>query len=102
MRWCPITSLVLVVSALGGLEACDKPPVAWNDPVSVSGSAGIAELVIDSSNGAHFVAGPRAPQTLPAAAGMCRASVRTASGTAHLYSVWWNVRPDSSAVLYSA
>lgn len=102
MRWCPITSLVLVVSALGGLEACDKPPVAWNDPVSISAPTGIADLVIDSSNAAHFAAEPRAPQTLPGAAGMCTASVRTAPGTARLYSVWWNVRPDSSAVLYSA
>lgn len=102
MRSCPVVLFGLALSALCGLQACDKPPVVWNDPVSVSAPDGLTQLVIDSAGGAHFAAVQNAPRSLPATAGLCPASVRTASGSAHLYSVWWSVRPDSSAVLYSA
>jgi hypothetical protein len=95
-------SFLLVVSALCGLQGCDKPPVVWNDPVSIPLPAGTVRLVIDSSNTVRFAAERGAPRSLPSAAGLCSASVRTAPGTVHLYAVWWSVRADSSAVLYSA
>lgn len=102
MRSCHITPLVFVVLALSALQACDKPPVVWTDPVSIPAPTGSGHLVIDGSATARFVADQRAPRSLPSVMGMCAASVRTAPGTAHLFSVWWSVRADSSAVLYSA
>lgn len=84
------------------LAACDTDPIEWQDPIAVAPPPPSSRLTIDSASHAAFVtdSGPTiAPPALP---GLCANSFRTARGATRLYAVWWSVRPDSSAVLYSA
>jgi hypothetical protein len=94
-----IAVLFAFVAALAG---CERPAVEWSEPDVIADPAGASRLLVDPSGHARFVTEPQAPTTLPRAPGLCATSLRTVSGTSHLYAVWWNVRPDSSAILYLA
>jgi hypothetical protein len=94
-----LAPLILLVALLG----CDTDPIVWDDPRAVAPPPAASRLAIDASGDVAFVpldSGPQVqPPNLP---GLCRTSFRIARGTTRLYGVWWSVRPDSSAVLYSA
>jgi hypothetical protein len=94
--------LTLVFLAL--VSACNTDPIVWGDPRAVDPPLEPSRLSIDTSGDVHFDTaldlGPTpAPPSFP---GLCTRSFRTARGTTRLYAAWWSVRPDSSAVLYSA
>lgn len=84
------------------LAACEAPPVQWTDPVSIAQDAAPARLIVDTAGVPRFVAETTLQMGPPSAPGLCRASIRTVTGTAHLYAVWWAARPDSSARLQTA
>jgi len=95
MRSC-LVCLLLVLSA------CSTDPIIWRDPRAVETPAVASHLTIDSSGAARFVPAPAVSVPAPFVAGLCESSFRTARGTTRLYAAWWSVRPDSSAVLYTA
>jgi len=88
--------------ALIVLSACEAPRVEWSDPVSIVQNPGAATLTIDSAGTARFIAEPSPELALPSAPGLCKSSLRTVTGTKHVYAVWWAARPDSSASLQTA
>ena len=90
-------SVLLLVFA-----ACDQAPVDWHEPVAIPTPAPGSHLTIDSAGDAKFVAGSARAASTPVFPGLCVGSFRTVAGTVHIHSVWWNVRPDSSAVLDAA
>jgi len=90
------------LALLMALGACDASPVEWNDPVPVAQSGTNGQLTIDAAGQPRYIREQVASQTVPAAPGLCRSSLRLARGSAHLYAAWWSVRPDSSAALYTA
>lgn len=105
MRTRPVTSPLAVVATTVLLlaSACDSPPVAWQTPTPIEQPAGPTRLVVDSATGAaRFVADSVHSFGIPAVPGLCRVTFTTASGTTRLHAAWWNVRPDSSALLYVA
>ncbi|MEP6492492.1 MAG: hypothetical protein ABJF01_07435 [bacterium] len=91
-----------VVLPLIALTACESPSVEWTDPVALGQAGAATRLIVDTGGNAHFAAEAASPAALPTAAGLCVSSVRTAVGSAHVYAVWWSVRPDSSARLEAA
>ncbi|MGH7620099.1 MAG: hypothetical protein ACREPM_23025 [Gemmatimonadaceae bacterium] len=92
-------ALIALVVALG---ACDAPPVEWSDPVPASGQPD-GRLSIDAAGRPRFADEPGAATvSAPKASGLCTTSLRLVRGSRHLFAAWWSVRPDSSAVLYSA
>jgi hypothetical protein len=80
------------------LAACDKPPVDWNDPVTIEQPSGASRLVLDRAT-ARFVVDSTPAETLPASPGRCDGAALTA-GPRKSAAAWWSVRPDSSAVLF--
>jgi hypothetical protein len=94
--------LALLAFAGAMLAACDKPPVIWNDPVPIERPAGVVKLIVDTSGEARFVPQAIASATPPNRPGLCTSSIVFALGARDLHAAWWNVRPDSSAVLYVA
>jgi len=80
--------------------ACDAPPVDWGDPISVPGPSN-GRLTIDSAAHVKLVADSATSPTL-SFSGVCTGSVRAAMGPKQLRAVWWGLRPDSGAVLYTA
>lgn len=82
--------------------ACEQAPIDWHDPAEIPNPAPRSHLTVDSTGDARFVADSASSASLPVSVGLCTASIRTVSGTVHMHSVWWNVRSDSSAVLYEA
>jgi hypothetical protein len=92
----------LTVASLVLLAACDQPPIEWHDPVAIPDPPALSHLTTDSSGHTEFAAEVIRLVTPPKAAGLCPTSLQTAVGKAHVHAVWWSVRPDSSAVLYSA
>jgi len=95
-----LSSLVLIAGATG--VACDQPPVEWGDPASINEISGRSRLIVDSNGHATFVADPVRATTAPASPGLCSASFRAIPSSDHLFSAWWNVRRDSSSVLFIA
>jgi hypothetical protein len=93
----PRFSLVLLIA----LVACDTPPVEWGDPVTAPADLG-TRLTIDRTGQARFTSDMSPEVAAPAASGLCATSLRVARGSNQLFAVWWSVRPDSSAALYSA
>jgi len=99
LRW--IVFAVLIVTG------CEKPPIQWNDPISIAQPAVPSRLAVDLAGRAQFVAlgsgdpepfgRDRSPDT-----GLCAASLRMVPGTAHWFAAWWHVRLDSSAALQMA
>lgn len=95
--------MLCLVAALILPAACDTPPVDWNDPVSIAQPAGSTRLVVDPGAAtAAFVADSSRAATFPALSGLCRSTFVVAPGRTRLQAAWWNVRPDSSALLYTA
>jgi len=96
----------LPLMLLAVLAGCEPDPVAWGDPKPIgpppADGAAASHLVVDSAGAARFVADTVRPSTLPAALGLCAATLRTAQGRSLLFASWWSVRADSSAVLYLA
>lgn len=97
----PRVLLVTLSLAVGALAACDKPPVAWNDPVSIDQPQGPTKLLVSGTT-AKFIADSVRSASLPALPGLCNGAFVTASGTKELHAAWWNVRSDSSSILYIA
>lgn len=84
------------------LAACDTDPIEWQDPAAVAPRPPSSHLAFDAAGAAAFVPDSVPPVTPPALPGVCKNTFRTARGATRLYGAWWSVRPDSSAVLYSA
>ena len=84
------------------VAGCDQPPVEWREPAAIAEPPAASHLVVDGTERARFVPDSIRATATPAGAGLCPTSVRTAPASSHVYAVWWAVRPDSSAVLYSA
>lgn len=89
----------LALAALGG---CEKPPIVWNDPAAMDAPRGPARLVVDTAGRARLVADSARASARPAVPGVCANAFVPAWGDSALHAAWWNVRPDSSAVLYVA
>ena len=83
------------------LAACDTDPIVWNDPKAVADAPPRVRLFVDSTGNARFVTDSTLPVVPPMPPGACVNSLRTVRGTSRLYGVWWAVRRDSSAVLYT-
>jgi hypothetical protein len=90
------------LALLMALAACDAPPVEWNDPTPAASPGTNGQLTIDTAGQPRYTPEPVTNPTPPPVAGLCRSSLRLVGGSSHLYAAWWSVRPDSSAVLYSA
>ncbi len=84
------------------LAGCDQPPIEWRDPAAISAPPPASHLVVDSAGHAEFVPDSIRAVALPSDPRLCAASVQTVLATSHAYAIWWSVRPDSSAILYSA
>jgi hypothetical protein len=97
MRFCLAGACLILLTAFA---ACDTPPVQWSDPVEVRAADG--KLTLEAGGTPQFARDTIRSATVPEVRGLCRGSLRLARGSSHLYAVWWSVRPDSSAVLYSA
>jgi hypothetical protein len=91
-----------LLGLLTALAACDTAPVQWSDPMPAAQQPVSARLTIDAAGQPRFGTDSIALASTPAAPGICVSSLRYARGSSHLYAAWWSVRPDSSAVLYSA
>ncbi len=93
---------VLFIAVVGA--GCEKPPIAWNDPVTISQSPGATRLVVDANGQPRFTTDSLrdSSATLPGSNSLCRSSLVHAAGTSRLFSAWWSVRRDSSSVLYTA
>lgn len=100
----PVGRCALVAGALAAaaLSACDPPPVNWSDPTQLSADSAASRLTVDAAGRGAYVRDSTAAEALPAAVGLCPATVRLTAGTRSLHAAWWNVRPDSSALLYVA
>lgn len=79
--------------------ACDKPTVQWSDPVEIQEGSGPARLAFDGEQ-PRFTPDSNRLASLPTMAGRCDVGTVVAVGPAKSGAAWWNVRPDSSAVLY--
>jgi hypothetical protein len=95
MRYCLAAGFLVL------LAACDQPPIEWREPAAIDPPAA-SHLTVDWGGHPEFVVDSIRAVTLPSGAGLCVSSVQTVAATAHIYAVWWAVRPDSSAILYSA
>lgn len=84
------------------LVACDAPPIEWSEPVLAVVDAANTQLSVDSAGHTTFVTRAPISVTPPTAAGLCAATLQAVPSPAHVYAVWWSVRPDSSAILYAA
>ena len=96
MRTCVLLAL------LTALTACETSPVEWRDPEPVPPDTPAGRLVIDSTGKPRFVDERVSVAAAPTAPGLCASSLQTARGSSRVFAAWWSVRPDSSAVLYSA
>src|ERR1700750_1964015 len=94
MRFVVLPAIALTL----GVAACDKPPVEWTDPQSISQPASPSRL--DVERGApRLVVDSTPTEVLPATIGRCDRVV-SSSGLRQSAAAWWSVRRDSSAVLY--
>jgi hypothetical protein len=90
------------LALLTALAACDTPPVEWSDPVAAEKGVPDGRLTLDPAGRPVFASDSVAAPAAPPAPALCASSLRLTRGSSHLFSTWWSVRPDSSAVLYSA
>jgi hypothetical protein len=93
---------LILLGTLVLLTACEQPPIAWRDPAAVPDPPAASHLVTDTAGVTRFVTDSIRPVTTPVSSGLCAISLRTAVGTGRVHAVWWSVRADSSAILYSA
>lgn len=95
-------SRTLVRTALfaGALLACGESPVAWNDARPVKGMVAGA-LAPDGSFHADSTATLAARIAMPET-NVCPGSLALAHAGGRLYAAWWQVRPDSGALLRAA
>jgi hypothetical protein len=87
---------------LMALTACETAPVEWRDPEPAPPGASTGRLIITPSGEPGFVDERVTVAASPTAPGLCASSLQVARGSSHVFAAWWSVRPDSSAVLYSA
>jgi hypothetical protein len=85
-------------AAVFALSACDKPPIEWTDPVSITQPSAPSRLEITGGK-PRFVVDSAPTELLPTSVGRCDQVVST-SGFRKSAAAWWSVRSDSSAVLY--
>ena len=92
----PLTGLVLV--------GCAQPPVQWRESTSTPPPPATGtRLSVDTAGNVQWVAAERAPASVPLGPAACPASLQVVRATdRELYAVWWDVRPDSTAVLVAA
>jgi hypothetical protein len=99
MRACALPLLLLATLPLVG---CDAPPVEWSEPLEITVPSGGSRLIVDAAGRPGFAPDSIRPVTAPQVPGLCGSTLTTVGGTSHLFATWWSVRPDSSAILYSA
>lgn len=95
MRLAVLSAFTLALAVTG----CDKPPIAWNDPVGIQQPVGPSRLSVDDSQ-PRFVGDTALSVVLPPSPGRCAAGTATTAGLGKSAAAWWSVRRDSSAVLY--
>ncbi|HEY4303821.1 MAG TPA: hypothetical protein VGM82_05105 [Gemmatimonadaceae bacterium] len=94
MRFVVLPAIVLTLA----VAACDKPPVEWTDPQSITQPTSPSRL--DVHSGAPTLVVDSTPtEVLPPSIGRCD-RVISSSGLRQSAAAWWSVRRDSSAVLY--
>jgi hypothetical protein len=93
MRLVVLPAFALVLTT----AACEKPPVEWTDPVSIAQPAAPSRLDLSGATPEFVV--DSAAEVLPASNARCAGAVGH-SGLKKSAVAWWQVRPDSSAVLY--
>lgn len=91
----------MCASAVVGVAACDRAPVAWSDPVALRRLPG-ARVGLDATGRVEWTAVRDSVRAVPAFPGACGSSLRIATTPTARYAVWWAVRPDSSATLVAA
>jgi hypothetical protein len=98
----PARGRLALAAVLLAAAACQPAgPIAWDDPRPLPrGPIDTERLTIGSDGGPAWTAPGLAPPTgVPA----CPGSVSVAdAGSGVRYAVWWQVRPDSGAVLWSS
>src|ERR1700759_935617 len=80
------------------VTACDKPPVEWDDPVSIEQPAAPSRLEFAGGT-PRFVVDSAPTEVLPASIGRCD-RVISSSGLRKSAAGWGRVWPASSRVLY--
>jgi hypothetical protein len=90
------------LAAMFTVVGCEKPPIAWSDPVAIVQPDGAARLVVDTGGRAAFTVDSLRPVSPPDGANLCRTSLTTRRALTRLFASWWAVRPDSSAGLFVA
>jgi hypothetical protein len=95
-------ALPLLLLASLPLAGCDAPPIEWSEPLEITVPSGESRLIVDASGHPGFAPDSILAVTAPQVPGLCRSTLTTVAGTVHLFAAWWSVRPDSSAILYSA
>lgn len=87
----------MALVTFGVLNACDGPPIAWDEPVPLTVAPGPGDRIVLASDGAVRTVADSSPRA-PAHPGQCAGSVRAARDTTgEWYATWWSVRPDSTA-----
>ena len=97
-----VRALHLFLLASLPLVGCEAPPIAWSEPLEIAVPSGGSRLIVDATGHPGFAPDSIRAVTAPPVLGLCRSTLKTAAGTAHLFATWWSIRPDSSAILYSA
>lgn len=86
--------------------ACEQAPIEWQEPAAVPEPPPGWHLTVDARGRAAFAAASVHVHSTPAGDHLCQASLQTAENAGRspsiIWSVWWSVRPDSSAILYAA
>ena len=96
----PATALALAL----GAAACTEAPVRWGESAAAPPApAAEMRLAVDTAGQVRWLPPELLPPTLPAGIAACPGSVRvTRAGSAAVYAVWWEPRPDSTAALLAA
>lgn len=83
--------------------SCDRAPIDWTDPMTLSAAVGDGALVVDEHGRAHLVADAATPVTPADDSRTCVSTVRAARlDDQRIVAVWFAVRADSSVVLRSS
>jgi hypothetical protein len=101
----PIRVVRIVLTAASAILtfACNSSGIAWTDPMTLPSAAADGRVLVDNKGRARVVTDTSFNVTPAGDPNMCTGSVqavRQDDGT--LVAVWWSVRRDSSAVLFSA
>lgn len=98
--WSGVLGALLALSGSG----CTQPPVRWRESTSAPPAPSAdTRLAVDNAGNVRWLAADVTPPTVPGAETACPGSLRLArAGDQALYAVWWETRPDSTAVLLAA